>query len=72
MATYDASHDDFQNNLIATGALIAVLGGQVPVATVLSVEGLPDGAGNQIDVRFPFLKSPYRLTIERVDEPEGQ
>jgi hypothetical protein len=56
--------DDRANNLVAAGALFAVLSGQTRL-----VVDMPETA-NQMVVRFPFLLSPYLVTIERI--PEGE
>lgn len=60
--------DDEANNILATGALAAslMLGLPVPVEVEMD-EGL---VTNHLLVRFDFLQSSYRLTVERVaDEP---
>ena len=62
--------DDRDNNIVATGALYGLLRLSFSRAEVAGAE-LTDGqAGNRIDVRFPFLRSAYRLTIERVPGTE--
>jgi hypothetical protein len=61
------SDENMQNNLLATGALLAVLTTMGDAVPGFAVVGFPEeGPGNQLDVRFDFLKSPYRLTVERV------
>lgn len=60
--------DELPNNLVATGAVFALLTRRRFAG--LTDVSLPDGPGNQIDVTFDFLKSPYRLTIERVIDDE--
>jgi len=62
--------DDHDNNLIASGALLAIL--LLPrTASVESIEAVTDQYGfatNQIDIGFSFLRSPYRITIERIPD----
>lgn len=64
--------DERANNLVATGALFALLSGARD-GTLTSVETT---GGNQIDIGFSFLKSAYRLTVERLPkddmDPVGQ
>lgn len=67
MPTPPLDDDEMPNNLLATGALWAVLDGLAPSSAVaVSIEG-----GNRLLIHFSFLKSPYRLTVERVDEELG-
>jgi hypothetical protein len=57
--------DPSGNNLVATGALFAVLASSGAVEC-----GIP--GGNTLTVRFSFMKSPYRITVERIrDEQEA-
>lgn len=61
--------DDEQNNLMAAGAILMILWMIGRPQGVTSIEAVADGNGNatnQIDVSFSFLKSAYRLTVERV------
>jgi hypothetical protein len=70
--SYDAEvDDDYANNILAAGGLVGVLM-QSPVVTTLDVE-TDDGvtATNRLVVRLRFLKSPYRLTVERIPEGKG-
>jgi hypothetical protein len=63
-------HDDHDNNLVAAGALLAILL-MTQTNQVTSIEALVDANGfatNQIDLGFSFLKSAYRITIERVPD----
>jgi hypothetical protein len=64
----DLAVDELLNNLVATGALHMLLAS----AKVSSDVTIDDGgrAINELVVRFPFLKSPYRVTVECFDEPE--
>lgn len=59
--------DDYANNLVAAGAVTMAL-------QKAGVEACPVANGdvfsNVVEVRFDFLKSPYRLTVERVDVDE--
>jgi hypothetical protein len=58
--------DDALNNAVAAGALYALLHSCASRGEVADVE-LTDGqAGNRLDLWLAFLRSPYRLTIERV------
>lgn len=62
---------DYDNDLVAAGAVLMLLllaQGQVKTITTLDVVTGPDGATNQLDITLPFLRSPYRLTVERVTE----
>jgi|GEM_PF-5963006 hypothetical protein len=52
------SDEEVGNNLIATGALMAVLLSSNRVE-VMQVQG------NTLMVTFPFLHSPYMVTVER-------
>lgn len=55
--------DDTANNLIATGALYAVLfSSENRQITRVDVDG------NALIVGFSFLRSPYRVTVERIPE----
>ena len=67
-----SDYDEMANNLVATGALFAVLSRASVVQPGFSMT-LPEiGPGNQIDIRFSFLKSAYRLTVERVPDDDDQ
>lgn len=61
--------DEKANNILATGAITAALtmtrASAIKDVSLVTVDGQ---ATNQLVVKFDFLKSPYRLTIERVDE----
>ena len=62
-------HDEMQNNLLAAGALFAAL--SVPGVSARAEIETEDGkATNRLRVHFPFLKSPYRVTVERVADAE--
>jgi len=64
------TNDDHDNNLVASGALYALLSGltESHIYQLTTAEVVFDAAGptNQIDVTFSFMASPYRLTVERV------
>ena len=63
------SSDDMDNNIIVTGALMALL--QPGMGTLTGLESVTDAEGqptNALDITLSFMKSPYRLTIERVRE----
>ena len=67
--------DDVANNLIAAGAVLAMLWssqdstrgrrGLQDVRLVADAEGSPT---NQIDIDLSFMASPYRITVERVPD----
>ena len=63
---------DYDNDLVAAGAVLMLLllaQGQVKTITALDVVTAPDGTPtNQLDLTLSFLRSPYRLTVERVTE----
>lgn len=68
----DTVRPDYDNNLVAAGAVLMLLllaRGQVRTITSLEVVTGPDGTPtNQLDITLSFLRSPYRLTVERVTE----
>lgn len=67
-----ADDDDIQNNLVAAGALYMALS-MVPGARLeVETEVEDDHATNRLIVRFDFMKSPYRLTVERIPDPPGR
>lgn len=63
----DRGSDDLSNNLVVTGALFALLY-QARDAALTTVEV---ASGNHIDVRFAFMKSAYRITVERIPDDEA-
>jgi hypothetical protein len=69
MFTTNPDDDDHDNNILAAGALLAMLwvAERPLVKSIRAVED-EDGPTNQIDVSFSFLLSPYRITIERVPD----
>lgn len=60
--------DDYENSLIAAGAVLAVLYGARGLDTIEPVTDADGNLTNQIDVTISFLKSPYRVTVERVTD----
>jgi len=64
--------DDHDNNLIAAGALYALLSASIStwaVDRLTAVEIVTDAQGgvtNQLDIALSFMVSPYRITVERV------
>lgn len=64
--------DDRDNNLVAAGALWALLSASIStwaVERLTAVEVVTDAQGNptnQIDITLSFMGSPYRITVERV------
>jgi hypothetical protein len=67
-AARDDPGDDSGNNLIAAGALYALLHREAASTGAVTGVELPDGPSNRLVVRFSFLKSAYRLTVERVPD----
>lgn len=66
-----AALDDRDNNLIAAGAVFMLLILQprsTALQTVTVVVDEHGNATNQIDIGLSFMRSTYRLTIERVPE----
>lgn len=62
------SDDDMHNNLVAAGALLAILQG-ANFGQIEAINVVPDNFGNPtnaIEVELSFMPSPYRLTVERV------
>ena len=70
----DVPHPDYDNELVASGAVLMLLllaQGQVKTLTSLDVVTGPDGVPtNQLDLTLNFLRSPYRLTVQRVPEED--
>ncbi len=62
--------NDDDNNLLATGALFGLLRRDTDLDVEVEED---DHVTNRLVVRFPFLMSPYRLTVERIpDDDENQ
>lgn len=62
--------DDRENDLIATGSVLALLQTS-PSQSLTAIEAVTDAAGNftnQIDICLSFMRSPYRITVERVTD----
>lgn len=59
---------EMANNIMATGALHAIIAIAEGAGTDVKVENPPNPATNQLVVRFGFLDSPYRITVERIIE----
>ena len=59
------SEDQLANELVAAGALFAVLMGSEAVTVDRIVEGEETAA---LIVRFPFLMTPYRVTLTMAPE----
>jgi hypothetical protein len=64
----DEEADEMANNIMATGALHAIIAIAEGAGTNVEVENPPNPATNQLVVRFGFLDSPYRITVERIIE----
>jgi hypothetical protein len=60
--------DDRHNNVIMTGAVQAVFAMSGRFDSVENVLDDDNGPTNQLDVTVDFMKSPYRITIERVPD----
>lgn len=60
----DPNHPDYQNNLVAAGAIFMALS-SAPGARVDVVVDDDGNATNELSVEFDFLASPYRFTVER-------
>lgn len=65
-AARDDPGDDSGTNLVAAGALYALLHREAASGLTVTGVELPDGPSNSLVVRFSFLSAPYRLTVERV------
>lgn len=66
----DYLSDDDENNIIAAGALwMALITADVD-GLLVTPEFVDGNATNKLVVAFDFLKSPYRITIERIVAPE--
>jgi hypothetical protein len=66
----DTSDDEKANNLLAAGAVLAVLSNS-DFGTLRTVEAVIDADGNvtnEIAVTFSFLRSLYRITVERIPD----
>lgn len=64
----DEAQLEMENNIMATGAVSgALIAGMDPknINVVLDDKGQ---ATNALIVRFDFLRSPYRVTVERIPE----
>lgn len=63
-----------ENDFIGAGAVLALLLlGQHHSKTLTSVAVVTDAEGNatnQLDITLSFLRSPYRLTVTRVQEDQ--
>jgi hypothetical protein len=54
-----------ENNILATGGLFAALDvSRAHMPGLTSIDRGADCAPNQLDVRFSFLRSTYRITVE--------
>jgi hypothetical protein len=60
-----AADDERLNNLVAAGGVFMCFLQTGVYATPVCVDGQ---ATNQVVIRFPFLNSPYLVTVERIDE----
>jgi len=61
-------HDEMLNNILCAGAVFMALL-QAGVETRVDIDE-NDDATNMLVVRFPFLHSEYRLTVERIPNTE--
>lgn len=64
------AEDEKLNNILAAGAILGCLSMAEGRSDLQKVEVVYDNgvATNQMDVWFGFLKSPYRITVERIEE----
>lgn len=63
--------EEMENNILATGAVWAMLAlDRKPGLIHCEPEFIDGYATNQIIIRLDFLKSAYRLTIERIPDSE--
>jgi len=66
--------DERDNDLVACGAVLMLLllaRGQVRTLTSVDVVTNNDGTPtNQLHLTFNFLRSPYRLTVDRIQEDQ--
>lgn len=60
---------DYENNLVAAGALLMLLqsSGYSSIDSIVPVVDADGIATNQIDISLSFLRSSYRVTVERID-----
>ena len=68
--SYPYDDPDHDNNIVATGGVLALLVTSVS-SSLKTVEAVVDAKGeptNQIDLSLSFLKSAYRLTIEKLPD----
>lgn len=76
MPTSPPTIDERMNNVLATGGLMGCLMALAdrPESALTSVRVLFDKEGlatNSLLIRFAFLASPYRVTIEHLAEDEA-
>jgi hypothetical protein len=66
--------EDKLNNVMAAGAILACLWMAKGRTDLQRVEVVCENgaATNQIDVWLGFLKSPYRVTVQRIEEKPGE
>lgn len=63
--------DDMANNVLATGGIsAALLAANLPEIEEVRLVTMDGQATNQLVVKFGFLKSSYKVTIERLVEEE--
>ncbi len=73
MTKLDVHDDDWANDLVAAGGVFTALT-MSECPTLESVEVVTEDHGevtNMIDVRFSFLSSAYRVTVERLPEEDA-
>lgn len=68
--------DEYENSLMAAGGVFALLWDALAHHNALeAVEVVTDADGNatnQIEISLSFMSSPYRLTVERVQQAAEQ
>jgi hypothetical protein len=61
--------DEMANNLIAAGGVLAAIPARLDPQPVMATDGVT--LTNAITVQLPFMKSRYRLTVERIPDDES-
>lgn len=63
--------DEMANNILATGAVWAAISLDHAQGITCEPEMVDGEATNHLMVSFDFLKSRYRLTVERIPGTDG-
>lgn len=64
------TYDDMANNAVTTGAVFIALADAFEHRPGFAVTIPEAGPPNQLEIRLDFMASPYRVTIERIDEDD--